>query len=236
MPIPTDSSLFRRQAYREVREELLQLDTSSAIQKVFHIAWLAVLVGFLAQIAVAILKSCVQPGSFGAASFFIEMAQKMSWSAIVCVGLALALVSQHAKPMVTGMLGLLAAPLAVLVARTVQKSLSQALGLPVESPPLLLLSLVCLIKALQYMLLGYTLGWLSSRTNYSVWMYALAGLLAGTIFGTALQGTVYLLAVKVPTPLEMASRYLNEIIQPVGCALAYYAAERLANMLKLKEG
>ena len=58
--------------------------------------------------------------------------QKISWATIVCVGLALGRAASAARAPLMGLMGLLAAPLAFNVARTLHQGTTKALQISAE--------------------------------------------------------------------------------------------------------
>src|SRR3954464_5760671 len=95
---------------------------------ILNVAWLAVLLGITVEI-VLIAVQAVFKTIPGVNAIVADLVGETSWSIIVCVGLAFGKAAARVNAGVTGTAGLLAAPLAFTAARTVQKSVSYALGL-----------------------------------------------------------------------------------------------------------
>src|ERR687886_384753 len=93
---------------------------------VLHTAWLAILLG-LKEILADLLK-------------------QVSWSVFVCVGLALGTAASKARAPLMGLLGLLAAPLALGVSRSLHQGVVKALEIAgsasLFTPSLLVLALL----------------------------------------------------------------------------------------------
>ena len=129
-----------------------------------------------------------------------------------------------------GITGLLAAPLALTAANTVQKGVAEAVnaaGVPTGPTPLWVLA----IKAAEYGCLGLALNWVGRRAWGSALGHLAVGLLTGVVFGGLFLTVV---AQTAPTPLSTPSllaRGLNELLFPVGCALVVFIAEVLRTHL-----
>jgi hypothetical protein len=156
-----------------------------------------------------------------------DLVQKISWSTIVCVGVAFGTAATKMRAQVMGLMGFLATPVAFTVARTLHKSATKALEIagaaPVGPSPVLL----AFIKGLEYACLGALIGWVAKR----IWGGALAHVTVGLGVGILFGGTILaLMDWYNPSPLATAallSRGVNEILFPVGCSLVLFAAEAL---------
>jgi hypothetical protein len=190
-----------------------------------RVAWLAILLGLLLQLALLLVAArfgtVAGPGSLLAETF-----RNVSWSLLVCVGVALGRVAAKGRVPVEGVTGLLAAPLALTAANTVQKGVAEALnvaGAPAGPTPLWVLAL----KAAEYAWLGLALGWVGRRPRGSALGHVAAGLVTGIIFGGALL-TLTVLAAPPPLP-SLLAKGVNELLFPVGCALVVFIAEVLGS-------
>jgi hypothetical protein len=194
-----------------------------------RVAWLAIVLGLLLQLAVLLVAA-----GFGTAvnprPVLAETFRTVSWSLLVCVGVALGRVAAKGRVPLEGATGLLAAPLALTAANTLQKGVAEALntaGAPAGPPPLWVLA----IKAAEYGCLGLALGWVGRRAWSSALGHLAVGLMTGVVFGGAFLAVVVQTA---PTPLSTPSllaRGLNELLFPVGCALVVFIAEVLRTHL-----
>jgi hypothetical protein len=90
---------------------------------------------------------------------------------------------------------------------------------------------VALIKAAEYACLGLLVGWVGRRKQGGAWAHVTAGLAVGLLFGGAILVLTVRGAPKPLPPLALASRALNEIVFPAGCALVLFAAEALGRKL-----
>jgi len=199
--------------------------TSSPWATLLHVAWLAIALGLLLQLALLLVAA-----GFGTAitprPLLAETLRSVSWSLLVCVGVALGRVAAKGRVPPEGATGLLAAPLALTAANTIQKGVAEALnvaGTPAGPAPLWVLTL----KAAEYACLGLALGWVGRRAPNSALGHMAAGLVTGVVFGGAF---LALVVQSAPTPLSTPSllaKGVNELLFPVGCALVVFIAEVL---------
>jgi hypothetical protein len=205
-------------------------DTLPAMGRtLMHVAWMSIVLGLVVEIAV-LLVSTASGKPLAGKPILADVVQKTSWSVIVCIGLALgrgaSRVLATSGIAITGLAGLIAAPLAFTIARSLHEGVQEALFIKVFAggggSPILL----ALIKGLEYGCLGALMAWLSKRESAKAGSYAGAGLVTGIVFGAAILASMF--TEKAPPALgAVISRGLNELINPVGCALTLYAAEVL---------
>jgi hypothetical protein len=124
----------------------------------FRVVWLAILLG-LAMETLLLLFTAGFEILPGFNSVVVDLIGKVSWSTIVCAGLAVGTAASKARAPLMGLLGVLAAPLAFHVSRTFQQGVAKTLdvaasGASVGSQTLILLAL---LKALEYGFLGITI-------------------------------------------------------------------------------
>jgi len=194
-----------------------------------RVAWLAILLGLLLQLAVLLVAvgfgTAPSPGPLLA-----ETLKTVSWSLLVCVGVALGRVAAKGRVPLEGVTGLLAAPVALTAANTVQKGVAEAVnaaGVPAGPAPVWVLA----IKAAEYACLGLALNWVGRRAWGSALGHLAVGLMVGVVFGGMFLTVVVQSA---PTPLAapaLLARGLNELLFPVGCALVVFIAEVLRTHL-----
>jgi len=166
----------------------------------------------------------------GVTSIVADTARNLSWSLFVCSGLAVGTAASQARVPATGLMGLLAAPIAFEVSRVVHKGTLEALeisgGGGVEPSPVL----VALIKGFEYGCLGLAVGWLGRRTWGGAVAHAAAGLAVGMVFGG------WILALTVSSGVQMSaadlvSRGVNEVIFPLGCSLVLYSSVNMGERM-----
>jgi hypothetical protein len=190
-----------------------------------RVAWLAIVLGLLLQLALLLVAT-----GFGTApssrTLLAETFKTVSWSLLVCVGVALGRVAAKGRVPLEGVTGLLAAPLALTAANAVQKGVAEAVdaaGTPAGPAPLWILAL----KAAEYACLGLALGWVGRRARGSALGHMAAGLMTGVVFG----GVFLALVVQsAPIPLStppLLAKGVNELLFPIGCALVVFIADVL---------
>jgi hypothetical protein len=192
-----------------------------------RVAWLAIALGLLLQLAVLLVAvgfgTAPSPGPLLA-----ETLKTVSWSLLVCIGVALGRVAAKGRVPLEGVTGLLAAPLALTAANTLQKGVAEALNAAGTHPSLAPLWVLA-IKAAEYACLGLALGWLGRRAYGNALGYAVVGLVTGLVFG----GVFLMLVVQsAPTPRStpsLVAKGVNELLFPVGCALVVFIAEVLGS-------
>ena len=194
-----------------------------------RVAWLAILLGLLLQLA--LLLAAAGLGIFaGLRPLLAETARNVGWSVLVCTGVAVGRVAAEGRPPLMGIAGLLAAPLALTVANTIQKGIAAALNLPEAAGTASVWVLV--LKAAEYGCLAAALGWIGRWAWAGASAYGAAGLLAGILFGGAV---LVVVAQSAPTPLSTAAllvKGVNELAFPVGCALTIFVAEILGKRVR----
>jgi hypothetical protein len=189
------------------------------------VAWLAVLLGLLLQLALLLVAAGF--GTFaGLRPLLAETCRNVSWSVLVCAGVAVGRVASKGRLRVEGVTGLLATPLALTAANSFQKGIAEALGATgVAGGPTPVW--VLLLKAAEYAFLGAALGWIGRRAWAGVAAHAAAGLVTGVVFG----GAILVLTVQAaPKPLAaggLVAKAVNELLFPIGCALVIFISEVL---------
>ena len=206
------------------------LESSHVRTTLLHVAWLAILIGFVLEALLLLLSWGF--GTFKSGKPFIaDLVQKVSWSVIVCVGLALGATAARARDVLMGIMGLLAAPLAFSVARAMHKGATEALSVAADLSAGPSPFLIALIKGLEYGLLGFALSAVQKRS----WGGALAHTVIGVAVGIVFGGTIIFLSMQAaagPIPhLALAARAVNEILFPVGCSLVIFSSEVLGKQI-----
>ena len=166
----------------------------------------------------------------GLGSIVADLAQNVSWSVLVCLGLSVGTAVRSARVPVMGILGFLVAPAAFEISRVVHKGAIQALAISGSAGDDLSPFLLALIKGLEYGCLGLALGWVSQRP----WGGAAAHMAVGFIVGSVFGGTVIaLLAASAPevSATILLSRGVTEVLFPVGCSLVLFSAEALGTSM-----
>jgi hypothetical protein len=194
-----------------------------------RVAWLAILLGVLLQLAVLLVAAGFGMG-ISPRPVLAETLRTVSWSLLVCVGVALGRVAAKGRLPLEGVTGLLAAPLALTAANAVQKGVAEAVdaaGVPAGPAPLWVLA----IKAAEYGCLGLALEWVGRRAWGSALGHLAVGLMAGVVFGGVFLAVVVQSAATPLSTSSLVARGVNELLFPVGCALVVFIAEVLRTHL-----
>ncbi len=200
-------------------------------RKVLRVAWLSIALGIVLEVLLLVLAAYTGTGGTTPKPFMSDLAQKVSWSFVVCVGLALGTAAGRLRSGFMGVLGLISAPLGFTVARSLHKGVNQALGVAAAaggaSP-----YLIAALKAVEYGVLGATLGAISKREGgASLGSHLGAGAAIGLTFGVAIVTVLARAAAAPMGPVDLAARGINEVLFPVGCSLVLYAAEAMGKRL-----
>jgi hypothetical protein len=198
--------------------------------QLFAAAWMSVALGFALE-GLTALGAFSLGRSTSLQVFCASVGQKVSWGALVCVGLAFA---KAFKPKDTGAAawaGILAAPLAFTLARAIHKGLAQALGLDVASTAPALLVLLTSIKALQYGVLGSSLARLDELETATLSSYLRTGAWVALLFGGATLAVTALFSPVSAAAAAWLARGINELLFPVGCALVLFVASAAGKRL-----
>ena len=194
-----------------------------------RVAWLAILLG-MAMEGILLVLSAGLGDLLGLGSIIADLAQNVSWSVLVCLGLSVGTAVRSARVPVMGLLGFLAAPAAFEISRVIHKGAIQALAISGSAGEDLSPFLLALIKGLEYGCLGLALGWVSQRP----WGGAVAHMAVGFVVGAVFGGTVIaLLAASGPevSATILLSRGVTEVLFPVGCSLVLFSAEALGTSM-----
>lgn len=187
-----------------------------------HVAWMSIAIGIVLQFIAAAV-------SFSAtlAPFVTQLSQKISWSMITCLGLAIGTASSKARPTWMGVSGFLAAPVSFAVARTVQKVVGGAMGTATGDPSMTLLLTLASLKAIEYAILGVVIGRLSTWASPSLSRYLLSGVAIGLVFSSAIVAAQAFLSPARPPAPALIGLAVNEFLFPPFCAMVIFVAERL---------
>jgi hypothetical protein len=193
-------------------------------QSLRHVGWLAVLLGLAMEVILVVLAA-----GFGtlkdAYPVLADLVQKISWSVIVCVGIAVGAMAQKARGPLMGLAGLLAAPLAFVVARSFHKGALAALGIAAAAGPGPSLILIGLLKGLQYASFGLALNWVEKKPWGKLAAHLATGLAVGVVFGGMMLALVIQAAPQMPPFPVLVSSAANEFLFPVGCAFVIYVSK-----------
>jgi hypothetical protein len=195
---------------------------------VLRVAWLAVLLGLGMEALLVLIVLGL--GSFpGMGATVADLVRQVSWSVFVCVGLAIGTAVSKLRVPLMGVLGLLAAPTAFAVARSLHQSAAEALKVSgTVSTSDVSVVLIALLKGLEYGCLGLIIGWVGQRVWGGAFAHVAAGLAVGVVFGGAIVSLTYAAAPEPLPAAKVVSQGVNEVLFPVGCALVLFVAAAVA--------
>jgi len=196
---------------------LLEAAPSEFVPRLLRIAWMGVLLGLAIELLLLLVLGLAgkMPPLL---TIIADTLQKMTWSTLVCAALAAAQTLLRVQALGMAAAGLLGAPVALLLARSVHKAVTAALDAPAAqaATPWLLAGL----KGVEYAMLGFLLYWLTKRASglrafffVLTWLMPLDGGLQPELM-----------------------RAINEVLHPVGCALVIYFGAQFGTRLGAKPG
>jgi hypothetical protein len=202
-----------------VTEAAVPAAPNDRIRRVFHVAWLAVLLGIVLQlvvIGVRLLAGAKVP----AAVFLADVTQNVTWGLIVCAGVAIGVTAGRFRALMGGLLGLISGPVGWALAKSMQRSVQALLGAPVDQfTPFFFLMVG--VKGVEYLLLGLALGRSGDKAVTSVRDYLIPGAVVGIMFAGLVVGlNLWNGSVALPKLLGIA---VSEFLFPIGCALVIWA-------------
>jgi hypothetical protein len=201
--------------------------SSSLPDKILRVAWLSVLLGLIMEALILLLA-----GGFGELPGIswvaADLAQQVSWAFLVCVALSLGSAAANLRPALMGSLGLLAAPLSFIIARSLHDGLRKALGVVgTASIGFSIILVVVVLKGVEYGCLGAAIGWVGQRPWGGLGAHIAVGLGAGIVFGSLILAVTYWGASSPLSTANLISRGVNEILFPMGCSLVLFSADAL---------
>ena len=198
-------------------------------KSLLYVGWLAVLLGLTME-AILVALAAGFGTLNGANPVLADLVQKVSWSTIVCVGLAVGTTAKKARGSLMGLAGLLAAPIAFMVARSLHDGAKEALTVAADAGPGPSLILVAILKGFQYGSFGLALDWVAKKPWGGFSAYLATGLAVGVVFGGAMLALFVQAAPQTPPVPALISRAANECLFPVGCALVIYVSKVLKKL------
>jgi hypothetical protein len=198
--------------------------------QILRVAWLSIGLGLLLELVLLVLAAYTDTAGDSPKPFVADLAQKVSWGFIVCVGIAFGSTAGKVREAAMGILGLLSAPAGFAIARAIHKGVGAALGLAGPAAAGAFPFVIAGLKGLEYGLLGAAIGWVGKKA-WGLGAHVLTGILIGLTFGGAI---LWALAAASPGPdplVTLLSRGVNELLFPVGCSLVLYASGALARRL-----
>ena len=203
---------------------------ASLWRRVLRVGWMSVALGLTIELLLFALATT--RGFPKLVPVVADLAQKVSWATIVCVGLAIGNTAGRRRSDRMGLLGLISAPVGFHVARAAHKGVGQALGL-VAGAAAGSTFVVVTLKAIEYGILGATVGGLGNRRGTpNLRVHLLTGAVVGIVFGTVIIAVLTRAAAQAPTMIDLVAKGINELIFPVGCSFVLWAAEALGSKVR----
>jgi hypothetical protein len=198
------------------------------LRVLFGACWLAILLGLGLQILVLVAKTAAGADVPGA-QVLVDIAGGVTWSLIVCGGVAVGSVAARSASGAMGLLGLVCAPLAFAAAKGVQRGAAWLNGQPMEKMSALVVQTGAL-KTIEYAMLGYLLGAIIRTPASTLRNHASLGLLFGLTFGWLILALnlVHANGAQIPAP-KAVGVMMNEMIFPLGCSLVIYFVATLSD-------
>jgi len=203
--------------------------SSDALKSLLYVGWLAALLGLTME-AVLVALAAGFGTLKGANPVLADLVQKVSWSTIVCVGLVVGTTAKKARGSAMGLAGLLAAPLAFMVARSLHDGAKEALSVAADAGPGPSLILIAILKGFQYGSFGLALDWVAKKPWGGLSAYLATGLAVGVVFGGAMVALFVQAAPQTPPAPVLVSRTANEVLFPIGCAFVVYVSKVLKKL------
>lgn len=206
------------------------------IRRIAVIAMLSILLGFVIQSLILVAK--LWGGVFPAGATIIsDMTNGISWAVMICVGVAIITSQFKARPVLAGLLSLIAALLAVAIAKASQKTMAGLIS-AADQQAALSLSAISGLRAIEYGVLGWLLALLAQNAKPRASRYLGAGGAVGVVFGGAIAWFAYQAAIAKGMPygtVQVVSSLINEVSFPLGCAGVVYAGQLMSRSTKLIE-
>ncbi|TKR32889.1 hypothetical protein FCE95_00700 [Luteimonas gilva] len=159
-----------------------------------------------------------------------DTAQKVTWSTLVCAALAAAQTLVRVQALGMAAAGLLGAPIALLLARSVHKAVNAALDAAPAAAQTATPWVLAGLKGVEYALLGLLLIRLAKRAR-GLGAHAAAGAGLGLAFFGVLTWLMPLDGVQ-----PQLLRAINEVLHPMGCALVIYFGAQFGSKLGARAG
>jgi hypothetical protein len=194
-----------------------------------QVTWIAISLAFAIE-ALFILASTLFFDAATFRPFVADFAQKVTWSVIVCLGLAAGRILARERENYMGLAGFLAAPAGFFLANLLHQSAAQALTLTPTNNTNAPLLLIAFIKAVEYGCLGLLFEWIEKRPRKNLGAYLSAGLVVGNTFGSMILFAIIHTANHPLTSAEYFAKAINEIVFPIGCSFVIFASRSLGRI------
>ncbi len=206
---------------------------SRAIHAIAFVAIAAIGLGLLMQ-GLIVGARLLAGGALPGAGFVADLASTVTWSVLVCTGVAVGVSLAKARAVLAGLIGLVFAPIGLAAAKGTQKFVA-AMVEASTGPAVLTIEVIGAVRALEYGLLAFVLVILAERRESRLLPYLGLGAGIGLVFG----GFVSALTLMM-TSLDGAGRnwpllagtLTSEIGFPIGCALLIYVGQLITDSFR----
>ncbi len=197
-------------------------------RRLLYVAWWAIVAGFVVQLLVLGAKFAAQAALPGA-NVMADIGSGVTWSVLVCGGVALGTAAANPSEAVMGGLGFLFAPIGFAAAKGIQRGIQTVLDAPVTEITSVTWTIGA-IKAVEFGILGALVALLIKRPRVKATTFIGLGLLVGILFGGMIL-TVMATQSAEDTP-ALVGAGVNELFFPMACALILYGASRAGKRVR----
>lgn len=194
------------------------------------VAWLSIALG----LGVQLLTTAVQLGHglpFVVDKSVAEALGRVSWATLVCVGVAAGMMASAGAPAMSGLAGLVAAPVAFGAAKGVQQSVATMLGVAAAgNVATATLVTIAAVKAIEYACIGAAIAWVGRQRWGGLAAHVAVGLGLGLAFGGVIWAVSPAGAIKPPSAAVL-TWVVNEVLFPAGCATVLFVTEAIGRRL-----
>jgi hypothetical protein len=191
-----------------------------------RVAFWSILLGLAVQ-ALLLLGRLAGGEAPTSVSLALSAAQGLTWSLLVCLGVAAGMTIAQSKALIVGIFAAVCAPLAIAGAKLVQHFVAQLMESEAQAPALSLVTLAVL-RGIEYGVLGYLLARLAEKGVTLARPYLVSGIAVGVIFGGSIGVASLMTAAAAGKALAVAAvigAVVNEVVFPIGCAALIYASQ-----------
>lgn len=196
------------------------------LRRVGIIAILAVLLGFAMQ-GLILAAKLASGGVFPGHATLVGLAQGVTWSFLVCLGVAIGVSLGKARTLLAGIVAAIFAPTAIAAAKASQKFMASLIG-AADQPSPLPLATIGFVKALEYGILAWLLARLVQKQHGRAGRYLATGIAVALPFGALVSAMTWragIAAGAAPAMPQMVGTVVNEVGFPIGCALIIYVGQ-----------
>lgn len=214
--------------------ERLDSGARLALKRIVTIAWLSILLGLVMQLLLLFAKvSFDEPPE--SMKLVLDVVNGVTWAFFVCAGIGLGTAASKGNAIIGGLIGLVAAPVAMGLAKAAQKSMASIMKAS-DAPALVPLTTLGVFRAIEYGFLGWALAYMVAKEERRASRFLIAGGVTGGVFGGGITLLTPQLASQrgiILSAAQIAAIGLNEIVFPAGCAMVVYVALVVGQHLKL---